>query len=137
MKKCTYCTLPIKHEFREKFCNLKCKLKSKRNIVDDCWLWTGLVSGRYGRIGFNGIYLVSHRASFMVFVGDIPEKYYVYHSCHNNLCMNPQHLFLDKSPYFKLIKSPQPENENVVKRIVAGCSDFISSIKNKLKMGVK
>jgi hypothetical protein len=132
-----YCNAIIKHEFKEKFCNLKCKIKSHRNIVDDCWLWTGLVSGKYGRISFNRSHFVSHRASFLAFVGEIPDKNYVYHTCDNSLCMNPQHLFLDKAPYFKMKAKQQPEYEGILKKIISICNDCVVSIKDKFKMGVK
>ena len=59
-----------------------------------CWNWK-LVKDRQGygygsRCGENR----SHRASYRIFKGEIPEGIFVCHACDNPSCCNPEHLFL-------------------------------------------
>lgn len=63
-----------------------------------CWLWVGSVDGDgYGFISpyINGerIRLRAHRASYEVFVGEIPDGMFVCHKCDVPGCVNPDHLF--------------------------------------------
>ncbi|HBD95461.1 MAG TPA: hypothetical protein DC057_14930 [Spirochaetia bacterium] len=67
---------------------------------DDCWIWNacknpsgyGLISYRYknGRDAS----LVASRIIYMLYNGKIPDKGYVYHTCKNSNCCNPNHLYL-------------------------------------------
>jgi hypothetical protein len=58
-----------------------------------CWLWTrGTVKG-YGQIGVSGrdrIY--THRLSWELHRGPIPEGLYIDHLCRVRACCNPGHL---------------------------------------------
>jgi hypothetical protein len=62
-----------------------------------CWLWTAAAGKgsaiEYGAFRFNGRVELAHRASYMMFVGEIPEGHEVCHTCDVGLCVNPYHLF--------------------------------------------
>lgn len=56
-----------------------------------CWLWTGGRNGNgYGVFCRTG----SHRFSWELANGLIPEGFIVCHRCDTPLCVNPSHLFL-------------------------------------------
>jgi len=71
------------------------KYNTKMNEKTNCWEWQkGKDKDGYGQIAYKGKNERSHRASYIEFVGEIPERMYVLHKCDNPSCCNPDHLFL-------------------------------------------
>lgn len=73
----------------------------KIQVVGDCWIWTGakvapmrkIYPDRfYGRFRLRDEVIYAHRASYILFVGDIPEGLSIDHLCRVTLCVRPSHL---------------------------------------------
>ena len=60
-----------------------------------CWIWKGYMKpDQYGQILIGSKMLQAHRASFQLFVGEIPDGMQIDHLCHCKACVNPAHLRL-------------------------------------------
>lgn len=71
-------------------------------FTSGCWIWRGSLSkDGYGTF-FIGKGCRAHRASYMFFVGDIPEGMTLHHTCNVRNCVNPAHL------------EPMPIGDNVM-----------------------
>jgi hypothetical protein len=66
--------------------------KVKRGADDECWLWLGARSGKYGRFNPSSHTVYVHRWSYEKFVGPIPDGLTIDHLCGTPLCVNPSHL---------------------------------------------
>ena len=61
--------------------------------TDNCWVWiAGKNSYGYGQISVNGKMYSTHRVSYTLFNGKIPDGLELDHLCQNKSCVNPEHL---------------------------------------------
>lgn len=68
-------------------------LLRKVEKTDSCWNWVGNKDSLgYGRLKFQGKTVSAHRASYLIWVEEIPEDLVIDHICHNTSCVNPDHL---------------------------------------------
>lgn len=60
-----------------------------------CWIWTGLKNRQgYGKLTIDYKTVITHRYSWILHNGDIPERILICHKCDTPSCVNPDHLFL-------------------------------------------
>lgn len=58
-----------------------------------CWIWTGASNGKnYGSVGHEGRSVSTHRLSYQLLVGPIPDGLQLDHLCRVTRCCNPAHL---------------------------------------------
>jgi group I intron endonuclease len=68
---------------------------AKRTIKNDngCWVCTNSPGGNgVGKVKINKKQVGLHRVSYKYYVGQIPDKAFIFRSCGNKLCCNPDHL---------------------------------------------
>ena len=70
---------------------------------EKCWEWQGsftigkeLLYGQFywGVVNGKEKTISAHRASYLIYNGEIPDKLHVLHKCNNSKCVNPDHLYL-------------------------------------------
>jgi len=94
----------------DRYVNLELFNKQQEPQANGCINWTGVQSNiGYGFIGFrridpitglpasgqkntSGGMMTTHRLAFMIANNRLPIKRNVNHTCHNKLCVNPNHL---------------------------------------------
>jgi len=67
---------------------------SNGQFPTECWEWTGCTNRGYGEIRFYRKQQKTHRVSWILHFGEIPNELSVLHKCDNPTCVRPDHLFL-------------------------------------------
>lgn len=75
--------------------NDKLRLESSCKVNESgCWEWVKHKKNGYGITVLQGKHEQAHRASWKVFIGEIPDGMQINHRCHNRSCINPDHLYV-------------------------------------------
>lgn len=67
----------------------------EKNDETDCWEWK-MTLDKWGYGGIrddDGKTRRAHRVSYKLHKGEIPDGAYICHTCHNECCVNPDHLY--------------------------------------------
>lgn len=92
--------------------------------TEGCWEWQGRKDKKgYGYCrAFDRTLWRTHRLSWFIHHGPIPEGQWVLHKCDNPSCVRPDHLFLgdhDANTEDKISKSRQARGEMCKKKLIA------------------
>lgn len=103
-----------------------------------CWLWEGRTDkDGYGITSYKCKAMKTHRASWIVFRGEIPKGFCVCHKCDNPSCINPDHLFVGTN--LDNVKDRDKKNRAATME-KSGCTKFkkedVIKIRNMHKDGI-
>lgn len=95
---CSYCKKEFKKVTKANTCSLKCRLMDSIIISENgCWEWQKCLVRGYGKLRFGNKHMFTHRISYEIFKGKIPENMFICHNCPNGdnpKCCNPDHLWI-------------------------------------------
>lgn len=87
-------TKPYQHKSDDYY---RAKLKATVRVLESgCWEWQGFTHKEpnpYGEMSYRGKAQRTHRLSYTLFKGPIPEGLDICHRCDYKRCINPEHLF--------------------------------------------
>lgn len=116
---CTFCHKEYLPDGNYRFCSETCRFESKIRMTDTCWLWQGALNKQgYGVFctNENKTELV-HRYAYKMYKGNIPLQTCVLHRCNEFSCVNPEHLFVNDTPWkSKLSKENVLEIKQLLKQ---------------------
>lgn len=92
-----YCSYECMHKGRYPHPEKRFWEQVEKRGPDDCWNWTGCKRNGYGVLFANGRSQLSHRFSYELKYGLIPDGLLGCHKCDNPSCCNPDHIFLGTS----------------------------------------
>jgi len=85
----------VEKRINEKQAKYNLNFFEKVEKTQTCWIWKGAkTSSGYGVYTYKSKYMRAHRASYLMFKGEIPTYALVLHSCNVRDCVNPDHLHL-------------------------------------------
>jgi len=96
---CLYCksivNLPKANQ--RHYCSDACRFWDKVEKLgpDECWNWTAAKCHQgYGHFRYKKHLINAHRFAWFLTHGPVPDNLDVLHTCDNESCCNPSHLFL-------------------------------------------
>ncbi|OBK92611.1 hypothetical protein A5646_03270 [Mycobacterium sp. 1245499.0] len=76
--------------------NMQTKIRFDDCTVPDldpiCWTWTAASTNGYGSVCYQKRTWSTHKLSYTLLVGPVPNGLTIDHLCRNKLCCNPAHL---------------------------------------------
>lgn len=86
-------SVPVRSATKPPFGNQVDRLWSRVDVmVDGCWTWTGSTIRGYGRMIWNSKGTMTHRITYELAYGPIPDGLVLDHLCRNRACCRPDHL---------------------------------------------
>ena len=123
---------------KEKIDRLQKSFEEKVIRKEGCWDWKGAKGPNgYLNIRYNQKKIMAHRASWILYKGEIPEGIHVLHKCDNRRCTNPEHLFLGTEKDNAIDRQEKNRGQKGITHNKCKLSeDNVREIKILLKLGV-